>query len=131
MYVTGGCYISGVESQILDLVQIYSLDTHTWLQHTIELPIALYTHMCANLENNSVLIFGGVDEEDENNYECFIFDGSSFIPAGDFPEKAATAFPYYSVMFNNEVITYNDDSVIFTYSVSSDTWYTTCLNSDE
>lgn len=129
LYVTGGSYISGQDSFIIDSVQIFDLDKQIWIDHSLELPISLYTHMCAELEDDRVLIFGGADEEDDNNYECYIFDGVSFKNVCSLPERA-TAFPYYSVVFNNEVITFNDENVIFTYSVSSDSWYTTSLNTE-
>jgi N-acetylneuraminic acid mutarotase len=127
LYVTGGSYISGQDPLIVDSVQIFDLATETWISHSLELPISLYTHMCAQLEDDRVIIFGGADEEDDNNYECYIFDGNSFKQVCSLPENSATAFPYYSVVFNNEVITYNDENDIFTYSVSSDSWYTTSL----
>ena len=51
-------------------MQVYNILDGVWVTLEINLPKRLFGHLCAIVDNNKIIIVGGVTEESLSNSEC-------------------------------------------------------------
>lgn len=106
IHVFGGAHVSKGEFNMCYMIQTYSLQTHIWQV----LPITLYNPSYGSLSilsNSDLLLYGGINNEEENNSELFSLSTQTSIKLVD--PNISLFFPYNSTKFNDLIYSFNDE----------------------
>ena len=121
IYVTGGCYIQN-SPIILDKMQVYNILDGVWVTLEINLPKRLFGHLCAIVDNNKIIIVGGVTEESLSNSECWIFDTKNISEFNKIAEGYELFFPFYSNVFKGEIYCFSEENLLLMFNLRLSVW---------
>ena len=123
LYVTGGLYIEN-SFVVLDSIQVYDIEEKKWSIFELKLPMTLYGHLCAVIDNSTVLILGGITDNHEVNAVCWTMRFNIFHRYNSLPRKHDTLFPYDYEIRNGEIFCFNEDNILFMLNTSLSSWTT-------
>ncbi|OMJ73493.1 hypothetical protein SteCoe_27791 [Stentor coeruleus] len=139
IWVTGGYFIHNYH-EITNQVQVFNLCDMVWETAQFSLNDKLFGHVCV-VVNEEVLVFGGIKENDELNEDCwkigYIKDQNmknicekqilekEFVVnklISKMPSGYDTFFPMISWTGKNEIFCFNEDNILFVFSLQMNTW---------
>lgn len=109
IYAIGGEVIDdeGYENMV-DHVQAMDLESKVWTSKVVKYPNQGKCMGSINITPNSVLIFGGEDNDGNSLDTCYLFNGETFEPKPSLPSSCST----YN--FESPGVLYNNSGYIFT-----------------
>jgi N-acetylneuraminic acid mutarotase len=104
VYVFGGFNGNGC----VDAVQHFSSLSEQWNIAEVSLPEPLHSLLAVEVEGE-VLVFGGLDEEDEPNYRSFTYAKNKFRKSASLPSEVSPIFPSYGLSKDRSVWVFNEE----------------------
>lgn len=99
----------------IDSVQHFSFLSDTWIIAEICLPDPLQSLMAVAL-TDQVLVFGGLDDDDNPNYHSYTYSKNKFKKSGNLPSNVSPVFINYALPNENRVWSFNEELAMLCWS---------------
>lgn len=111
VYVFGGFNSSGC----VDAVQHFSFLSEQWSVAEVSLPEPLQSLLAVQVEGE-VLVFGGLDEEDEPNYRSYTYAKNKFKKSASLPSEVSPVFLGYGIAKDRSVWAFNEEFSVLSWT---------------
>lgn len=122
LYVSGGCCMLGDTLELLDSVQVYDIDAGVWRCLEFKMPRPLYNHCIVPMTEDALLVFGGLDSDEESVPESSLLTLNGFEPHADMPKGYNSSFTSYTKVHEGNVYAVSEGYVLFSYSFKGALW---------
>ena len=121
VYVSGGCFIQDFMVVIEDF-QVYDVEMARWEIIELKLPKRIYGHLCATTEDDVIIIFGGINEEMESNYQSWVLGKSGISELNVLPQDNEMFLPFYPNVNKDEVFSFNEENELVLFNLKLSSW---------
>lgn len=94
IFVVGGCVALDLELLVLDYIRVFDLKSEEWSMCKMEMPKAVYGHLCVQKDSAEFLLLGGLDKDSENSSMSFIVGKENFEEICPVDVEISTFFPF-------------------------------------
>jgi Kelch motif len=94
IYVIGGCYVNELNLEVIDTVQVYSINKSQWSILKFSMPVAVYGQIAVPKDSSNFLLIGGIDCNGENSSMAYIVGLNDSEEIASIPMGTSTFFPY-------------------------------------
>jgi N-acetylneuraminic acid mutarotase len=122
LFVAGGCCIRGDKQELTDLLQVYDISTGSWSCLDVRMPQGLYNHSMAPLTEDSFIVFGGLDEDDEGVSRSYLLTLDGFAGHAEMPKGYNSSFTSYTKVYEGSLYTFSESFELFSYNFKSGLW---------
>ena len=128
IYAVGGCYVKGMELEVIDSVQVYSIKEREWSLAKFFMPLTVYGHVVVPKDSGSFLLIGGVDKSGESNSMGYLIGISNAEEISPIPMGISTFFPYTWTYDGRAIYTVNDQKIVLGLNRLERKWNTLKCN---
>jgi hypothetical protein len=134
LYLLGG-YVGYPDSPAhFRSMLMFDTQSASWMRSNVETPILQGLPACCVVSSSEVLVIGGHDPceriTDVESRSCYVYNGNGFEKTCDIPQVGQLRFQEAPVFFNNQVLVFSDDDILFIYDMAQKEWgYIDCESS--
>lgn len=112
IFVVGGCFVNGLDLEVVDSVQVYNIKESKWENFIAFMPAPVYGLITVPIDSSSFLLIGGIDSTGEPNSMGYIIGRQDAQEISAIPNGISMFFPYTSAYDGGKVCVVNDQKEI-------------------
>ncbi|OMJ68973.1 hypothetical protein SteCoe_33421 [Stentor coeruleus] len=124
LYAIGGEEVDedGVEN-VTNYVQVMDFESKVWTSKVVTYPHNGKSMGSLQVTDDTVLVFGGEDNEGNALNECYLFDGETFVNKSNLPDNSSTyTFESPGLVYDSIGYIYSTAGVLFQVDLATFEW---------